>query len=230
VPICMERSLEVVIGILGILKAGGAYVPVDPNAPKNHIQHIFLETHATWILGHRATYSKTAGIDNHAQVIQWENIQAFLSDQPESRPRHDLKSQQLAYAIFTSGSTGVPKGVLVEHGQLFNATNARRAYYTSFLNTLLVPSFSFDASLAAIFGSLCSGGCLIICEQEDLQHVPRLEQLLSQLDTLLCVPSYYQFLLDEGLLRHTKLSKVILGGEAVSTSLVLSHFEQNGKA
>ena len=230
VPICMERSLEMVIGILGILKAGGAYVPIDPNSPTSQIQHIFRETHATWILGHRATYSKTAGIDNNAKTIEWESIQSSINEQSESCPRHHLEGTHLAYAIFTSGSTGVPKGVLVEHSQLFNATKARGAYYTSFRNTLLIPSFSFDASLAAIFGSLCSGGCLIICEQEDLQHVPRLEQLLSQLDTLLCVPSYYQFLLDEGLLRHTKLSKVILGGEAVSTSLVLSHFEQNGKA
>src|SRR5690606_12631141 len=153
-----------------------------------------------------------------------------LNGQPDSRPVVGLQIQHLAYVIFTSGSTGKPKGVLIEHAQLYNATMARRTYYKNFFKTLLIPSVSFDASLAAIFGSLGSGGCLIICRQEDLQDPQKLEQLIPLIDTLLCVPSYYQFLLDEGFLQHAKLSKVILGGEAITPSLVSSHFEKNSQA
>ena len=230
VPICMDRSLEMIIGILGILKAGGAYVPIDPRYPQLRIQQLFQETNASIVLTHQQTTGEIAEIADTVELLEWEKIKPVVATLPESTPQISLKPEHLAYVIFTSGSTGQPKGVLVEHAQLFNATEARCTYYRSFGNVLLVPSFAFDASLATIFGSLCSGGCLIICRQEDLQHPLRLIQLLPQLDTLLCVPSYYQFLLEGGLLTHTKLSQVILGGEAISPSLVASHFEKNGKA
>src|SRR5690606_27637919 len=96
--------------------------------------------------------------------------------------------------------------------------------------TLLIPPLSFDASLAAIFGTLCSGGTLLICSKEDLQDTRYLARVVPQLDTLLCVPTYYNFLLSEGILKTSQLRRVIVGGEPLKPKLVQDHFRSNPTA
>lgn len=222
VPICMERSLEMIIGILGILKAGGAYVPIDPLYPPSRINLILEDIDATLMLTQQRLTSRLVGISSTIEVLVWETIGSITD--VRSQPVNIPKPHHLAYVIFTSGSTGKPKGVLVEHAQLLNATQARTSYYKELSNVLLVPSFSFDASVGAIFGSLTSGSCLYLCSQDDLQDTRKLQGILPKINTLLCVPSYYGFLLEEGLVEASKLSKVILGGEPLTEQLTSKHF------
>ena len=224
VPLMMERSLEVIISILGILKAGGAYAPIDPQYPKERIDLILKETKASILLTDKIADRSIIGLTGTVDVTAWSSVQSYLDLQPTTVPSTTIAPHHLAYVIFTSGSTGTPKGVMVEHAALASSTLSRISYYSRFSNLLLIPSFSFDASVGAIFGSLCNGDCLVICTQEELQAPHQLRQILSDIDTLLCVPSYYEFLLNEDIIKHSNVSKVILGGENISQVLVSKHF------
>src|SRR5690554_3219536 len=155
-PIFMERSLEMILVMLGILKAGGAYVPVDPEYPQQRIDLILRETQAPWMLCLKKLWPKLHQL-SMTTVLEWEDIQAEVNAQPSDKPSTNLKPHHLAYVIFTSGSTGKPKGVMIEHAQLFYSTRARNRYYPSFSSILLIPSFSFDAAVGAIFGCFSHG-------------------------------------------------------------------------
>src|SRR5690606_18803628 len=117
------------------------------------------------------------------ELLVWDKIQASLDQTLSEKPQTNLKTSHLAYVIFTSGSTGKPKGVLVEHAQLISSTLARNHYYHKLGAVLLVPSVAFDASVAAIFGSICNGNCLVLSTQESIKNPHQLEGLLSETDT-----------------------------------------------
>ncbi|HLU88606.1 MAG TPA: AMP-binding protein, partial [Cyclobacteriaceae bacterium] len=207
VPILMERSLELVIGILGILKAGGAYVPIDPEHPRDRIDAIVRETGALWLLTDRLNHEGYQPGANVQQLV-WEEIHSSLLQLPVGKVQTNLTPSNLAYVIFTSGSTGTPKGVMVEHAQLVASSLARNNYYSPLGAVLLIPSVAFDASVAAIFGSVGNGNCLILCPQDQIKDPGQLKSLLANTDTILCIPSYYHFLLDEGLVQGSRLSTV----------------------
>ncbi len=221
--ILMERSLEMILGILGILKAGGAYVPIDPQHPQQRIGFILKETQADLMLCHNQTRTTASGLPM-TSILVWEDIQAEVHAQPVENPLIRPEPNHLAYVIFTSGSTGKPKGVMIEHAQLFYSTLARIQYYPPFSSLLLVPSFAFDASVGAIFGCLCQGDCLILSSQKALQDPLQLRPLLAWTGAVLCVPSYYKFLLDEDLISQSGISTVIVGGETLTPELVAQHF------
>src|SRR5690606_22753241 len=162
IPICMERSLEMIVGIIGILKAGGAYVPIDPLHPGERIINIIKETGSTLILTHQKCRNQITGIKDELSVLEWEVIKESIKLHSEEKKVINLRPQHLAYVIFTSGSTGKPKGILVEHDQLVSSTLARNSFYKDLSPILLVPSFAFDASVGPIFGSLTKGYCLIL--------------------------------------------------------------------
>lgn len=224
VPISLGRSLEMVIGILGILKAGGAYVPIDSEYPLDRINFILNEIEASFILTHQSTSTLVSNM-GRVEVLLWENILTHLHLQSKEGLLTQPESNHLAYVIYTSGSTGKPKGVLVEHAQLFFSTFTRNSYYRNLSSILLIPSFSFDASVAALFGSITNGNSLILSSEESIKTPHLLKELLAQTDTLLCVPSYYKFLLDEGLVENSRLRTVIVGGEALDATLVNAHFQ-----
>jgi len=121
VAICMDRSLEMVVGILGILKAGGAYVPLDPEYPQERIAYVMEDVHARVLLTQEALRDSMPelGIEMVCVDSDWETI----AGHGENTPLANATAKNLAYVIYTSGSTGRPKGVMVEHGGLTNAIN-----------------------------------------------------------------------------------------------------------
>ncbi|MBC9908991.1 non-ribosomal peptide synthase/polyketide synthase [Chitinophaga varians] len=229
VPVCMERSAEMVIGILAVLKAGGAYVPVDPAYPQHRITFMLQDARAAVVLSN-VTGSLPLDQYTTAKIVDVRQLADVLRQYPVTPVETALQPQHPAYVIYTSGSTGNPKGVTIAHQHLVASTQARIAYYGNTGTALLVPSFSFDSSVAVIFGTLCSGGSLIICREETLKEAETVKKLLTRTDMVLCVPSYYRFLLEEGLLEEAALSTVILAGEALEVSLARRHFRDVKKA
>jgi non-ribosomal peptide synthetase component F len=146
VPICVDRSFEMMIGILAILKAGGAYVPVDPEYPIYRIQYMLQDTKASIILTSQKHIAKLADLSIVDSVIavdgSWNNDGRYASD---NLGLH-IKETNLAYVLYTSGSTGKPKGVKIEH----NSISHHLHWFTNQYNinskdsSFLISSFSFD--------------------------------------------------------------------------------------
>ncbi|PSL45672.1 non-ribosomal peptide synthase protein (TIGR01720 family)/amino acid adenylation domain-containing protein/thioester reductase-like protein [Chitinophaga niastensis] len=226
VPLCINRSIEMIVGIWGILKAGAAYVPVDPNYPMERISYMLSESNSTLIITENAQLENLQQANTTMELLCLDNITALLSAQDTDRVNTIIDPGNLAYVIYTSGSTGNPKGVTITHQGLVASTLSRRAYYNATGAALLIPSFSFDSSVAVIFGTLCTGGKLILCKDDVLKDATAVKPLLKDTDTILCVPSYYRFLLEEGLVQQAGLTNVILAGEPLEAALADRHFRE----
>lgn len=225
VPICIARSVEMMVGILGILKAGGAYVPIDPEYPQDRISYMLQDTGASLILSSKEARSNLP-LNKDREVIEIDTEWGNISKNSKHAVSTSLSPHHLAYVIYTSGSTGTPKGVLIEHRSLVASTLSRNSYYDSFGNVFLIPSFSFDSSVAVIFGTLLTGGRLILCEDQLIKEVSFIRDLLKDVQTILCVPSYYRILLEEGIVESSSLTKVIVGGEDLDEQIVSQHFSK----
>jgi len=171
VAISVERSPEMVVGLLGILKAGAAYVPVDPAYPAERIEYMLRDSQARVLLTQRrlleylSTPARAVGTGIEELVLLDE--ESTYVDQPEQnigREETGQTSSNLAYVIYTSGSTGLPKGVMVEHRQLDNLLLAiQRAYgLTERDRVLQFVSMAFDVAAQEIFGTLTSGATLVL--------------------------------------------------------------------
>ncbi|MBP5974298.1 amino acid adenylation domain-containing protein [Brasilonema sp. CT11] len=182
ISICVERSIEMIIGLLGILKAGGAYVPIDPNYPKQRIGFM-LEDSGTSVLLTQSFLTEQlplTELENSPKIIclDQETFAQELTDNPspQSTPL------DLAYAIYTSGSTGQPKGVMISHRGLVNMTLAveQILLLQPQSRVLQFASFSFDASISEIATALAAGTCLYLAKKETLLPSQSLVDFLAE--------------------------------------------------
>lgn len=220
VAISVERSLEMIIGLLGILKAGGAYVPVDPNYPFERIQYILEDTQAALLLTQDHLVEKF--INHRCKVIGLE----IFGQQPSSfsysveNPKFPTKSTHLAYVIYTSGSTGQPKGVAIEHRSVVNRLLWMQSQYqlTTQDKVLQKTPFNFDVSVWEFFWPLQVGAQLVIALPESHQD-PKLIQEAIQLhgiSVIHFVPSMLQVFLTDNPEKCTSLRLIFTSGEALS--------------
>jgi len=230
VALFMERSLDVVVGLMGILQAGGAYVPLDPDYPEERLAYMLQDSQAVIVLTQAKLEEKlTALVTTGTRVIvldrQWPEIMDRAVDLEAGKIQllQQVKPQHLAYVIYTSGSTGKPKGVMVTHDNLVKSTLARRLAYGSFGRFLLLSPISFDSSVAGIFGTITNAGTLLIAEQRVIYDLSALDELIQrlQVESFLAVPSLYDQLLEYSADNNPgQLSRVIVAGEACSPALV----------
>ncbi|MEO7533123.1 MAG: amino acid adenylation domain-containing protein, partial [Ferruginibacter sp.] len=161
VPICIERGISMLTGILGILKAGGAYVPINPDYPSERISYILSDIGATIIISSRISRTK---VPKEHNIIVVEDDQALISSQATVNLQVAGSGNQLAYVIYTSGSTGKPKGVMVEHNSITSliATQSRYFNITPDDRILQFADYTFDASVEQIFLTLLNGATLVM--------------------------------------------------------------------
>ncbi|MDF5737287.1 MULTISPECIES: non-ribosomal peptide synthetase [unclassified Nostoc] len=233
VGICVERSLEMIVGILGILKAGGAYVPLDPNNPQERLNHI-LEDAQMQVLVTNSQLRNT--LDQRNFVVYLDEQADKIAQYPRNNLVSGVQDDNLAYMIYTSGSTGKPKGVLITHHNVVRLFKATEDWY-QFNETdvwTLFHSFAFDFSVWELWGGLLYGGCVVVVPYEVSRDSQAFYNLLvaEQVTVLNQTPSaFYQLIqVDEHSKTTEKLSLrvVIFGGEALSLPLLQPWFERHG--
>ncbi|MBO1049494.1 MAG: amino acid adenylation domain-containing protein [Dolichospermum sp. DEX182a] len=180
VGICIERSLEMIVGLLGILKAGGAYVPLDPNYPPERLAQMLNDSQASILLTQKKLRQKLS--DYTGSLIDLDSQWQVISQDGEQNIVSEVQADNLAYVIYTSGSTGKPKGVMISHRSLVNAYWGWEEAYQLSTHTsshLQMASFSFDVFTGDMVRALCSGGKLVICPRELLLMPEQLYQLMQ---------------------------------------------------
>lgn len=219
VGLCMERSAEMIVGLLGILKAGGAYMPLDPNYPKERLIYMLKNARAHVLLTQQQVFEN---LPEHAGRVvcidsEWENIVRESTENCNSK----VSSENLAYAIYTSGSTGRPKGVMIRHDAVINLfTGLHQKIYHSYsekqLNISLNGPLAFDTSVKQVI-MLLGGHVLHVVPQTVRYDGNELLSFIrnSKLDVFDCTPSQLKILIEAGLLDsgEYKPALILPGGE-----------------
>lgn len=166
VGICVERSLEMVVGILGILKAGAAYVPLDPNYPQERLAYMLSDAEVSVLVTQRSLMTSLP--KHQGQTVCLDTDSKIIAEFPSADSSSGVKPTNLGYIIYTSGSTGKPKGVAMSQRALVNLIiwQQQEAIVGPGARTLQFAPISFDVSFQEIFSTWYSGGTLVLVSQE----------------------------------------------------------------
>ncbi|HEY0686525.1 MAG TPA: amino acid adenylation domain-containing protein, partial [Steroidobacter sp.] len=236
VGLCVERSLEMVVGLLGILKAGGAYVPLDPGYPRERLAYMIEDSGVQWLLTQEALHEKAwQWVGERVRVLSLDSaeLQSRLLRCSAENPRRsaDQSSRNLAYVIYTSGSTGQPKGAMNEHRAVVNRLHwMQECYALSAQDRVLQKTpFSFDVSVWEFFWTLLGGAQLIVPRPEGHKDPTYLSELIhrSGVTRVHFVPSMLQTFLEHC---HSEecasLRQIVCSGEELSAGLARKCLER----
>jgi amino acid adenylation domain-containing protein len=238
VGICLMRSTDMIVAILGILKAGGAYVPLDPEYPKARLAYMMTDASLGTVLTQRPLVTSGVVDATAAVCLDDEATLGRFALQPVTdvsardigfSPRH------LAYVIYTSGSTGNPKGVMIEHASLVNLALSirRRGELTGAETILQFSTINFDLSIADIFGALCNGSRLVIRSESWSRAVDQFWEQCAAFDVnILDLPTAYWHELAKASQPTTRTSvrQINIGGEQVNPAMVAQWHRHGGHA
>ena len=223
VGIMVERSLEMVIGIMGILKAGGAYLPIDTEYPEERISYILEDCESKIVLTKKQFENK---LRFAGEILDLEEERLYQGECSNLEKVNSPKD--LAYVIYTSGSTGKPKGVMIEHGSAVNILLGLQQDYPLLEEDtfLLKTTYTFDISVAELFGWFYAGGRLAILEQGEEKNPQKVLEAIEQYKVthINFVPSMLNLFLDICAKdkKHTldKLKYILACGEALAKEVV----------
>ncbi|NER45916.1 MAG: amino acid adenylation domain-containing protein, partial [Symploca sp. SIO1A3] len=226
VGICVERSLEMIVGLLGILKAGGAYVPLDPKYPMDRLAYMITDASVSVLLTQQSLVDTLP--KHQAQVVCLDADWPMIAQHPLHNPVSGVEREHKVYVIYTSGSTGQPKGVVIPHGALVEITQSLRADYGIERGDRILQfaSINFDASAEEIYPALSYGATIVLRTDEFLTSGPALMQVCQDWQlTVLDLPTAYWHQLTADLAAADwvvpeSLRLIIIGGEAVQLEQV----------
>jgi surfactin family lipopeptide synthetase A len=222
VGLCVERSLEMVVGLMGILKAGGAYVPLDPSFPEARLAYMIADSGMKVLVTHRQL-DRSLTV-RPPSIVYLDADWGAISGQDTTKAKlPSPRPENLAYVLYTSGSTGKPKGVAIPHAAVVNFLRSmqRQPGFTANDKLLAVTTLSFDIAGLEIYLPLVSGGTTVIASREDVYDPARLIKRIheSQCTVMQATPATWRALIDAGW-EGSKNLKVLCGGEALPGDLV----------
>ncbi|MDP4147651.1 MAG: amino acid adenylation domain-containing protein, partial [Bacillota bacterium] len=223
VGIMVERSLEMIVGIMGILKAGGAYLPIDPEYPKERIEYMLEDSKVDILLTQTQLVGKSEFSGN---IIEIDREDLYVGD--SSNLEKINTSNNLAYVIYTSGTTGKPKGVMIEHRSVVNIMIDLQDKYPLLESDsyLLKTNYIFDVSVSEIFGWFLGNGKLVILKSQAEKDLEVIAETIinNQITHINYVPSMLNlFLMNTNKLNSlvsSNLKYIIIAGEAIQKKLV----------
>ncbi len=166
VGLCIDSSIEMVMGLLGVLKAGGAYLPLDPEFPAERLAYMMRDAQLNFLLTQERHRDMFAGFTGHAIWVDPYHLEKLLPENDANPDGLDVDAENLAYVLYTSGSTGRPKGVGMTQGPLCNLVCWQLMSSPGPKRTLQFSPLTFDLSFYAIFATLCSGGSLVLIDND----------------------------------------------------------------
>lgn len=221
VGIFLERSVEMVISVLGVLKSGCCYLPLDPQFPAERIRYMFEDSGARALISQDSLKDKFEQFRNSLTVIIDKEI-VLLNKYSRKKPPLEISDQSLAYIIYTSGSTGKPKGVRVHHQAVVNFINSMKKTpgFNHEDRLLAVTTLSFDISVLELFLPLSFGGELIISSADEIFDGQKIAMLLDKYDITIMqgAPATWNILISSGWNGKMNL-KALCGGEALTSNL-----------
>lgn len=234
VGVCVERSLQLIVSLLGTLKAGGAYLPLDPAYPIERLGYMLKDANPTVVLIQEQVKNRLP--DTGANVIAIDAYWAAISTQPTTNPSPgDLNSHHLAYVIYTSGSTGEPKGVMIEHRNVTRLLTTTENWFEFCARDVwtLFHSYAFDFSVWEIWGALLYGGRLVVVPYLTSRSPGEFYRRLCEqgVTVLNQTPSAFAQLVEtEASMpeRQHSLRVVIFGGEALGLHKLRPWVKRNG--
>ncbi|ARU62800.1 hypothetical protein CBW65_18850 [Tumebacillus avium] len=226
VGLYLERTLDVVVAVLGILKAGGAYVPLDPKLPLERIRFMLEDADAKVLVTKQRLLDTVPELANIAVVL--DRDEERIGGMPATLPACGAEGHHLAYLIYTSGSTGKPKAVMVEHRNVISTLEAAIATfgYTPDDVTPFIASLAFDVSLFEMFNTLTTGGTTVILTQEEVLDFPRLIEKMKSYTIVHTVPSVMRQICEAILERgespeaYASMRLLLVGGDVVAPDLL----------
>ena len=181
VGVYLERSLDMVVAMLGILKAGGVYVPLDPDYPEARLTYMLVDSGVNTVITQRHLLSRLPISEDCAVCLDDGPVHRQLEGESAENPlqrESGLRSTHLAYVIYTSGSTGNPKGSLLEHSGLSNLVRAQQQGFNVLPDSTVLQfaSCAFDAAISEVAVTLCSGARLVIVPGQTVKNLAALEE------------------------------------------------------
>lgn len=230
VGLCLERSPELIVGILAILKAGGAFVPLDPDYPAARLAFMLEDTRAPLLLTQRRLLARLP--QHAARTLCIDGDEADVAPPADGQLLRAANVADLAYVIYTSGSTGRPKGVMIEHRALANyvAWMSSAFAFDARDSVLQKAPVSFDAAMWEIFVPLGVGARLVLAPPDAPRDPDRIVRLLREhaVTTVQFVPAQFRHVVDQpGFADCPALTRVFCGGEALPGDTVRKFFERS---
>ena len=224
VGLCLDRGVEVVVGVLAILKAGGAYVPLDPELPAERIAYMLEDAAPELLLTQAALAGRLEGCGVPLLCVDAEA--GRIERESEEPPLTGVGPHDLAYVIYTSGSTGRPKGVAVEHASLANTLLGTREAFglAAGEETAVLASYAFDIWGFEVFTPLLSGGTVRLLPRGTVRDVERLVEELGTVEAVHAVPALMREIVarvqSSGGGRLPRMRRVFVGGDAIAPDLL----------